>query len=702
MPNRRQFIKTTLMAGASIALFKGFEGKAWAFAQSPLLRKFISPLPGLGTGMPIANALSVSRYGIASDLYNLAAVQFQQQMHPDLPGPTKLWGYMDRSTNTPAYLGPIIVAERGRPVILRMLNDLPNKHPLPIDTTLMGADMGAAANRITVHLHGGLTPWTSDGGPFTWFTPSATGPGSGASNAAAGIDFLNGVSAGQAEYYYPNDLSARLVWYHDHAMGITRLNAYAGMASAYLINDSVVTSLTNPTSGPAIVPPLQYTIPLVLQDKMFKIAPDQWGKPGDLWYPYLYEIDNPGPTGRWDIGTPSNGFPNLGEPPVPSCVPEFFADTPVINGEAYPYVEVEPRRYLFLLLNGSQARFYNLNLFFESLMNAKEPDFSKPGPAFIQIANEGGLLPDPVVLNNPPTLMPYASDDSVDPNGPKNLVLAPAERAYIIIDFSGCQPGDRLILYNDAPAPFPGGDTRNDYFTGDPDQTSTGGAATTKPGKGPNTRTLLQFRVSRLSGAPDPLNFTKTLGALVNGLPAAYAASQPPALSTHGLRPQAKTLNEDFDSYGRLIQRVGTGTKLYTDSFGRDYTDAPTEVVNNGETQVWDIYDTTGDTHPMHFHLVNVQVIGRDFFTTVGDHANSPDSVFATPDPNEMGWKETVRMNPGTVTRVIMKFALPSVPFKVPASPRFTGISHANEYVWHCHILEHEEHDMMRPLIVKG
>jgi len=212
----------------------------------------------------------------------------------------------------------------------------------------------------------------------------------------------------------------------------------------------------------------------------------------------------------------------------------------------------------------------------------------------------------------------------------------------------------------------------------------------------------LQFRVSRLSGAPDPLNFTKTLSALVNGLPAAYAASQPPALSTHGLRPQTKTLNEDFDSYGRLIQRVGTGTKLYTDSFGRNYTDAPTEVVSNGETQVWDIYDTTGDTHPMHFHLVNVQVIGRDFFSTVGDHANSPDSVFAPPDPNEMGWKETVRMNPGTVTRVIMRFALPSVPFKVPSSPRFTGIPHANEYVWHCHILEHEEHDMMRPLIVKG
>lgn len=705
MPSRREFIKTTVMAGASIALFKGFEGQAWAFSQSPLLRKFISPLPGLGTGIPIANARSVNRYGISSDLYTLAAVQFQQQMHPDLPAPTKLWGYMDRTTGNPAYLGPIIVAQRGRPVILRMKNNLPKKHPLPIDTTLMGADMGAAANRITVHLHGGLVPWTSDGGPFTWFTPGATGPGNGASNAAAGSTFLNGVPGdlGHAEYYYPNNQSARLVWYHDHALGITRLNAYAGLASGYLINDPVVTSLTNPTSGPAIVPPLQYTIPLILQDKVFKVAPDLWGKPGDLWYPYLYEANQAGPTGRWDLGTPSDGFPDLGLPTTPSCVPEFFADTPVINGEAYPYVEVQPRRYLFLLLNGSQARFYNLNLFFESMMNAKEPDFSKPGPAFIQIANEGGLLPDPVVLNNPPTLMPHASDGSVDPLGPKNLVLAPAERAYIIIDFSKCQPGDRLILYNDAPAPFPGGDTRNDYFTGDDDQTLSGGAARTRLGKGPNTRTLLQFRVSRLSGAPDPLDFSKTLSVLLNGLPAAYAASQDPPLSTHGLKPQAKTLNEDFDSNGRLIQRVGNGTMLYTDSFGRNYMDAPTEVVHNGETQVWDVYNTTGDTHPMHFHLVNVQVVGRDLFSTVGDHAKTPDSCFTLPvDPNEMGWKETVRMNPGTVTRVIMKFDLPNVPFSVPASPRFTGIQNANEYVWHCHILEHEEHDMMRPLIVKG
>ena len=133
---------------------------------------------------------------------------------------------------------------------------------------------------------------------------------------------------------------------------------------------------------------------------------------------------------------------------------------------------------------------------------------------------------------------------------------------------------------------------------------------------------------------------------------------------------------------------------LYADSYGRNYMDAPTEVYSNGQTVVWDIYNNTGDTHPMHFHLANVQVIGKAPFTKVG----TPDAAFSPPDPNYRGWKETVRMNPGEVTRVIMKFTLPKVPFAVPPSPRTGG----NEYVWHCHILEHEEHDMMRPLVING
>ncbi len=703
MPTRREFLKTTLVAGTALALFKGSEGKIWAFAQSPSLRKFVAPLPGLGpNGIPVANTAAGPYPG--ADFYRLSAQQFEQQMHPDLPNPTRLWGYVDLTTNSPAYLGPAIVATRGKPVVIRMENDLPARHILPVDTTLMGSEPGVPQNRCCVHLHGGLVPWTSDGGPYAWYAPTGT---VGATDGTSGPCFLNGVpgSPGHADYYYPNDQSARLAWYHDHSIGITRLNAYAGMAAPYLIVDDVEAILTS-GSAPA-VPSLAYTIPLVLQDKMFKMTSDQWGRPGDLWYPYVYESNSSGPDGRWDRGEPSDGFANEGVPETPSCVPEFFADTPVINGMAYPYAEVQPRRYRFLLLNGSQSRFFHLQLYYESAQNPGEPDFGKPGPAFIQIGSEGGLLPSPVVLNSPPVQIPVDCQGNVNPDGPFNLLLAPAERADLVVDFSSVPSGAKLILYNDAPAPFPGGDSRNDYFTGCPDQTSIGGAPSTVVGKGPNTRTLMQLRMVPLVGAKDPLDFNATYSALQTALPAAYEASHVPYgepdldPAASGVIFENKTLNEDFDEYGRLIQRVGSDYPAYSDSYGLNYSDPPTEVYKDGQTVVWDIYNTTGDTHPMHFHLVNVQVLGRaPFDNSIPSQLTfKPLGPWLPPDPNYRGWKETVRINPGEVVRVIMKFTLPTVPFAVPGSPR-AGMQHGHEYVWHCHILEHEEHDMMRPLVI--
>jgi spore coat protein A, manganese oxidase len=703
MPTRRELLKTTIVAGTAFALFRGSEGKIWAYAQSPTLRKFVAPLPGLGpNGIPVASPTTNSAWP-GADFYSLSVQPFTQQMHPDLPNPTHLWGYVDSATNKSGYLGPLIIAQRNKPVVLRMQNKLPANHILPVDTSLMGSEPEIPVNRCCVHLHGGLVPWTSDGGPYTWFTPSGI---VGATDGSAGESFLNGVEGlpGAADYYYPNNQSERLVWYHDHAMGITRLNAYAGMAAGYLITDPVLGALT--TGDSPAIPGLAYTIPLIIQDKGFKTVADQWGKPGDLWYPSIYEHNEP--NARWDLGEPSDGFEHeTANLPATSCVPEAFFDTIVINGMAYPYAEIEPRRYRFLALNGSQARFFNLQLYYESTLNPGEPDFSKPGPAFIQIGTEGGVLPMPVVLNNPPIQIPTGCDGSVDPNGPFNLLMAPAERADLIIDFSTVPVGSNLILYSDAPAPFPMGDPRNDYYTGGPDQSGNGGAPSTTPGKGPNTRTLMQFRVVKLTGSPDPMNFQATLEALDGALPGAYRDSHEP-FGEFDLNPTApgvifenKTLNEDFDEYGRLIQRVGSDQPLYADSYGRNYMDAPTEVYKAGQTVVWDIYNTTGDTHPMHFHLVNVQVIGKASFDASIPNilTFTPTSAFEAPDPNYRGWKETVRMNPGEVTRVIMKFDLPTVPFAVPGSPR-AGLDGGHEYVWHCHILEHEEHDMMRPLIV--
>ena len=405
-------------------------------------------------------------------------------------------------------------------------------------------------------------------------------------------------------------------------------------------------------------------------------------------------------------------------------MPEFFSDTTIVNGVAYPFVEVEQRHYRFRILNGSQARFYNLQLYFDN--GQGDANLNAPGPAFIQIGTEGGFLPLPVKFSD----QQIAFDN--DPNSPTfgnatqyNLLLGSAERADVIIDFTRVPVGSKLILYNDAPAPFPGGDPRNDYFTGDPDQTSIGGAATTAPGFGPNTRTLMQFRVKARSGAADPASMNVLAAIAVSNTPRQprnplVAGNPMPAIAapspSNAAGSRDLTLNEDFDERGRLIQMLGTNVSNGTNSqglitFSRTYEFSPTEVVEAGTTEIWRIFNLTGDTHPIHFHLVNVHVLSRQIFDAnkyFADAKTNPGKPVKPtflapahgPDANEWGFKETVRMNPSECTTVIMKFDLPKVPFKVPPSTRFPGIANANEYVWHCHILEHEEHDMMRPLVV--
>jgi hypothetical protein len=174
------------------------------------------------------------------------------------------------------------------------------------------------------------------------------------------------------------------------------------------------------------------------------------------------------------------------------------------------------------------------------------------------------------------------------------------------------------------------------------------------------------------------------------------------------------TLNEDFDTYGRLRQLVGTQTpqpvlgKKNVLAYGQEYGMPATETPVANAVEVWNIYNLTADTHPMHFHLVDVQVLSRQAFTLSNAGVFTLTPLTATgPELWELGYKETVKMNPGQVTTVVMHFKMPAVPFTVPFSTRGMGaggavIPQANEYVWHCHILEHEEHDMMRPLVVTG
>ncbi len=738
--SRRQFLKasaaTGALAGAGVFLRPR---RAWPFAQSPTnIRKFVTTLPGLGPAgannigqyLPLATKTTGTFAGLPTDMYNLGVAQFSERMHPDLPaGATRFWGYYDLATRDQKYLAGVIVAKRGTPVLLSVTNQLPAKTLIPVDPTIMGSATKTVGqlsqNRIATHLHGGFTPWFSDGTPFQWFDPKGM----------TGASFMNvpgtNPPKGTATYYYPMDQSARLVWYHDHAMGITRTNAYAGIASALVLVDDFEIGLVNDGLLPDLV-----GIPLVIQDKTFVpndiLAQDptwQWGTPGDLWYPHVYEPNQTGgtgphpscsdnPTGRFDYGpcvSPPAILPNASFYTLPtpaSVVAEAFLDTILVNGGVYPVVSVPSKRVRFRMLNGSQARFYHLNLYPEDPLHTGEALVGTPGPVMYQVGTEGGFLPA-VAIHNNTTPIPLVDPDTANPDGPFNLLLAPAERADVVIDFNGVSAGSTFILYGDAPAPFPGGDPRNDYFTDDPDQTASGGAPTTGQGFGPNTRTLMKIVVT--GGAGDTLHTQPWLVHLNMQLRSNFLTGNQPGLLFNtgdpsvgafpftGMPDRTLTLNEDFDNYGRLIQTLGTFTQNGVNNqglptWGLPYTSAATETPSAGDTEVWQLFNLTGDTHPIHFHLVNVQIIQRQAFT--GDPTSGISLVGSPmpPDANERGWKETVRMNPGEVTTVIMQFNLPDLPAAMgdPLSPRTGG----HEYVWHCHILEHEEHDMMRPLVV--
>jgi FtsP/CotA-like multicopper oxidase with cupredoxin domain len=841
------------------------------------IRKFVDSLPGLGAaaandlGQFIPVAVPNTTMYPGSDYYVIALVRYQKKLHADLP-PTWLQGYVqcDPVTlvqiGTPQYLGPAIVARRNVPVRVKFINRLPTGANtgniatdgnlfLPVDTTLMGAGMGPtgamyAQNRATLHLHGGLTPWISDGTPHQWTTPAGQNTPYAEGVSVVNVPDMDGGNepAGTLTFYYTNQQSARLMFYHDHSYGITRLNVYAGEAAPYILQDPVEQALVNggqflsngvTVTVPAATIPADQ-VPLVIQDKTFVPNDTQlalqdptwdkahWGGLGSLWLPHVYMPNqNPGdpsginPVGRWDynpwfyppvVGQTYGPVPNpLYNPatapwenaqnpgtPLPTIVPESFMDTPLVNGTAYPYLTVQRKAYRFRILNACDDRTLNLQIYFAKsntpdavdpitgaptlqknsgevpIIQASRsatmpanwpvdgrdggvPDPAAAGPSMIQIGNEGGLLPSATVLPNVPVGYEYFRRTITVLNVTNHtLLLGPAERADVIIDFSQVPAGSKLILYNDAPAPMPAYDSRIDYYTGDPDQTSSGGAPTTQPGYGPNTRTVMQFDVEGASAAP-----AFSLTNLQTALQKAYAASQDkpivpepaygpvynttfPLVYDNVLNDVAlhftpigsaattipidnKAIIEGFDmDYGRMNADLGGTLPNLGPAAGvatpYDYAEPPTEFLANtipgtqigalGDgTQIWRIDHQGVDTHSIHFHLFNVQLINRVAI----------DGQLFYPDPNELGWKETIRMNPGQDVIVALRPTAPSLPWKLPDSVRplnpilplgatFTsGAGNGTvtnvmtnfgwEYVWHCHLLGHEENDMMRPMV---
>ena len=536
-----------LISGALLAALLVVLGAVPVAQAAPLdataLPKYVDLLP-----VPQVAAPSAPGY------YELHMAQGTAQLLPTGWPATPVWGYAVPGAAA-GYLGPTIVAESGVPLNVGWYNDLP-AHPLgtSIDTTIDGNLTGGewAASRAVAHLHGGHVEPASDGGPDDWFLP------------------------GQSKLDdYPNDQPAATLWYHDHALGITRLNPYLGLAGAYVVTDAHERSLNLPTGA--------YDIPLVIQDKTFDTSGAQtYATTGIL--PAIH----------------------------PTWVPEYFGNAILVNGKVWPYLDVEPRKYRFRMVNGSNARFYDL-----TLTPSKDQDLLKP--LFHQIGAEGGLLPATAPL--------------------QRVLIAPGERADVIVDFSRLA-GMTVLLKNTAKAPYPAGEA--------PDPKTTG--------------QVMLFRVVK------PL-----VGADTSTIPDAPQPIEP-------LLPADAAQTRDIKLSETLDPATGFPTMLMLED--RAWHDPVTIMPKLGTTEVWRFVNTTADTHPMHTHLTQFQVVGRQAFD-VPRYLGSGELVFRGkpkgPNANETGWKDTVKVNPGEVVTIIAAF------------------DRLGRYPVHCHILEHEENEMMRP-----
>ena len=331
MISRRQFIKTTAGAAGALAasgiLLK--PGRAYAFVQSPNFQLWQTTLRGLGPGgIPVAtpDALPAPVTGVTH--YTIDIKTFTDNLYTNAFGPTTLWGFQPTSGlggfTGPAHLGGIIVAERNVPIQITFKNTLPPDHPIPIDTTVPG-DFSAVPqgqnNRIAVHMHGGRVPWISDGGPFDWWTP----------NALHGLSFLNnavlnpGAAGDEAEYYYPMNQPARMMWYHDHAFGMDRATAYAGVASALVIRDTPGLEGNLRNQGlPDFIENGGREIPIVFQDKIFcgldiRGRDGTWegsiAYQGDLWYAHTYDTAR---YGKPILHPSASRLPDVSQKPVPA------------------------------------------------------------------------------------------------------------------------------------------------------------------------------------------------------------------------------------------------------------------------------------------------------------------------------------------------------------------------------------------------
>jgi FtsP/CotA-like multicopper oxidase with cupredoxin domain len=660
--SRREFMQCGAAAGAGVLLWRFGGGRAWA---EPGASGLLDPLsiPKYATPLLIPPAMPRSkRPQLAAqpiDYYEIAMRQFRQQILPAGMGvgTTRVWGY--GSVNHPDtfhYPSFTVEANWQRPVRVKWINGLVKSngefrpHLLAVDQTLhwanppggrQGRDAHGSDHRpymgpvpIVTHLHGGHSTEYSDGFAEAWFLPAARNiPGAYARTGSLYSTFRaeaqqalhQAWTPGSAVFEYDNDQRAATMWYHDHTLGMTRVNVYAGPAGFYLLRGGPADAVEGTLPGPAPMlgdpPGTEYfEIPLAIQDRSFTDS-------GDLFYPAsraFFEGLEPS-----ELQIPFMPDPACGGPSdiAPIWNPEFFGNTMVVNGATWPSLEVQQRRYRFRLLNGCNARFLILRM--------------SDGRSFWEIGNEGGFLPAPVELSE--------------------VLLGPAERADVIVDFTSAAPGSEIILQNVGPdEPFGGGTPGIDFKAADPDTTGQVMRFHVVAAKTPDMSTrpdrLVLPPISPLGPATGTrqvsLNEKESATVRVtteNGkvvLDCAHGEPFAPAEAELG------TLNPD-----------GTGTPLGWD-------EPITETPSVGAVEIWELHNFTQDAHPIHIHEITFEILDRQAF---GDSSRRP------PESWEAGRKDTVIAYPGEVTRIKALFDRPGL------------------FVWHCHIVEHEDNEMMRP-----
>jgi FtsP/CotA-like multicopper oxidase with cupredoxin domain len=594
--------------------------------------------------------------------------QFQQQILPAGMPATKVWGYGAVASASKKGLlvhnAPSLTIEAmwNRPVRVKWINDLKDAngnylpHLLPVDQTLHWANPpGGAAGRdtrptfdstpgrytgpvpIVTHVHGAVGVGDeSDGYAEAWYLPDASNIPAGYATEGTWYDFFKAKAAasygapwgpGFATFQYPNKNRASTIWYHDHALGMTRLNVYAGPAGFYIVRggpagDKAV--LDSRFGTPAVLPgpapregdkfpsnKTYHEIPIAIQDRSFKTN-------GALFYPNTREFfdDYAGPF-----------IPDTDLSPIWN--PEFFGNTIMVNGNTWPFQKVEQRRYRLRFLNGCQSRFLIL-------------DFNAiPGVEVWQIGNEGGFLAAPV---------------NITADHGNRLLMGLAERADMIVDFTNV-PAGNYVLGNVGPdEPFGGGVPDEDFDRADPDSPGQVMEFRVVPALAPDPTTPPQFLVlPPVIAIPAPVT-TRKLALLEK-------------MSETGDRP-AEALLGNVDADGMAMHQM--------------WSDPITENPSVGATEVWELHNFTADAHPMHVHEVTFKVVNRQSITfeedAMGHITNVETSGPArSPEAWESGLKDTVIAYPGEVTRIKAKFDT------------------AGQFVWHCHIVEHEDNEMMRP-----